>query len=42
MWFLYGFLALQWFLFADFTNLLRGGVGPQRVRQPPAPPATSS
>ncbi len=35
MWFLYGFLALKWLVFGDFSNFLRGGVGPQAFRQPP-------
>ncbi len=35
MWFLYGFLALKWLVFGDFSNFLRGGVGPQAFRQRP-------
>jgi linoleoyl-CoA desaturase len=29
LWFLYGILALRWFLLADFVNLARNRIGPQ-------------
>ena len=35
MWFLYGFLTLQWFLVSDVVVLLRGSMGGQKMRTKP-------
>lgn len=35
MWVLYGFLTMKWLVFGDFSNLLRGRVGEQPLRQRP-------
>jgi linoleoyl-CoA desaturase len=35
MWFLYGVMTLKWLTFGDFSNLVRGRVGDQPLRQRP-------
>jgi linoleoyl-CoA desaturase len=35
MWILYGFLTVQWFLFSDFIDLAKRGIGTQRFQRQP-------
>jgi linoleoyl-CoA desaturase len=37
MWFLYGFLTLQWFLVSDFIDLAQRGIGGHRFPRQPRP-----
>jgi linoleoyl-CoA desaturase len=35
LWFLYGFLAIRWFVMTDLRDMLRGGIGPHPFPRPP-------
>jgi hypothetical protein len=36
VWFLYGFLAVKWLTYADFSNFIHRRVGEQPLRRHPA------